>query len=165
MGQNRYFSCVTLAQWFLFPLISRHWKQTTWGKGEGWGLKAPHWGWGRMEKSGDHIFWWVGGGQSGRENKTHDCHLSSQISLMPSSLLPPSHGESAPFIPPLLHQPQPSQVSMTSYNIPFPSPSAQTGLKWLGCTKLLKCFQWGFCSVQLNLTQTWTKKPHTGLIP
>jgi len=51
----------------------------------------------------------IGLGRTMQEGEqTDDCHLSSQISMVPSSLLPPAHGESYPFLPALFHQPHSS---------------------------------------------------------
>lgn len=123
-----------------FPLISRHWKWAAWGKGEGWSCRGPDWGWGRMEKSGGHIL--VGLGRTVWEGEqADDCHFSSQSSLMPSSLLPPSHRDSYPSSPPLFHQPQPSWVSTTCHvQHPFPRPIS---MSWFEVVRVYQMIQTG----------------------
>lgn len=72
------------------------------GKGD-WALWWPDWGWGRMEQRVRPCFL-LGLGRTVQEGEQTDgCCLSLQISLMPSSLFHPPHGDSSPFLPPPNH--------------------------------------------------------------
>lgn len=161
MGQSQYFSCGKISP-VIFPWYPGTENGLPEGKEKDGVVEAQiedEGGWKRVEVT----FWWVWGGQCGRENRQMTAtspHKALWCLPVFSLLL-----TETPILPPHLcftnhsHHESPRHVMS---NIPFPGPSAWAGLKWLGCTKW---FKRGFGSVSWTWLKTEKNSSFHGLIP